>query len=114
MTKNKIVLVPFPFDDLSSVKVRPALCLTNPLGLHRHVIIAFITSHFPADLQETSVPISMDEQGFDKTGLKTNSSILLHRLTTISTAIILRELGELPSHIQSQVHSKLKRLFSLK
>ena len=32
MTKGKIVFVPFPFDDLSSTKVRPAVCLTNPIG----------------------------------------------------------------------------------
>jgi hypothetical protein len=31
MTKYKVVFVPFPFDDLSSSKVRPAVCLTKPL-----------------------------------------------------------------------------------
>jgi len=31
MTKGKVVLVPFPFDDLSATKVRPAVCLTNPI-----------------------------------------------------------------------------------
>ncbi len=41
MTKGKIVLVPFPFDDLTSEKVRPALCLTDLIGPHRHVIVAF-------------------------------------------------------------------------
>ncbi len=30
MNKGKVVLVPFPFDDLSSTKVRPAVCLTEP------------------------------------------------------------------------------------
>lgn len=32
MMKGKVVLVPFPFDDLSANKVRPAVCLTNPVG----------------------------------------------------------------------------------
>jgi len=40
VTKHKVVLVPFPFDDLSSSKVRPAVCLTNPIGPHRHVYTA--------------------------------------------------------------------------
>jgi len=30
MTRGKVVLVPFPFDDLSAAKVRPAVCLTDP------------------------------------------------------------------------------------
>lgn len=38
MTKGKIVLVPFPYDDLSTNKLRPALCLTNPVGGRRQVI----------------------------------------------------------------------------
>jgi hypothetical protein len=29
--------VPFPFDDLASSKVRPAVCLTDPVGPHRLV-----------------------------------------------------------------------------
>lgn len=32
MTKGKVVLVPFPFDDLMMAKVRPAVCLTEPIG----------------------------------------------------------------------------------
>jgi len=47
MMKGKLVLVPFPFDDLSTTKVRPAICLTYPIGPHRH---DWVTSgiHAPA------------------------------------------------------------------
>jgi len=37
MTRGKVVLVPFPFDNLSTTKVRPAVCLTDPIGPHRHI-----------------------------------------------------------------------------
>ena len=55
MIKNSIVLVPFPFDDLKSYKVRPALCLTSEIGNFDQIIIAFISSKvppiiFPSDL----------------------------------------------------------------
>jgi len=40
MTKGKVVLVPFPFDDLSAIKVRPAVCLTNQIGQYNHIIIS--------------------------------------------------------------------------
>jgi hypothetical protein len=41
-TKDKAVLVAFPFDKFSTSKVRPAVCLTEPIGPYRHVIFAFI------------------------------------------------------------------------
>lgn len=44
MIKNKIVLVPFPFDDFSKSKLRPALCLTNEIGEFEHIVIAFVSS----------------------------------------------------------------------
>lgn len=53
--RGRIVLVPFPFDNLSSSKVRPAVCLTEPIGQHRHVVLAFISSQIPADLFESDV-----------------------------------------------------------
>jgi len=42
--KNNIVLVPFPFDNLTGSKVRPAICLTNRITNYNHIVIAFITS----------------------------------------------------------------------
>jgi mRNA interferase MazF len=52
MIKNSIVLVPFPFDDFSGTKVRPALCLTSEIGKYHHIIIAFISSKMPDDINE--------------------------------------------------------------
>jgi len=57
MIKNTIVLVPFPFDDFSVTKVRPALCLTNEIGKYNHVIISFISSKIPDDLIESDIII---------------------------------------------------------
>lgn len=34
MLRGKVVLVSFPFDDFSTTKVRPAICLTKPIGTH--------------------------------------------------------------------------------
>ncbi len=59
MTKHKVVLVPFRFDDLSGDKLRPAVCLTNPLGPRRHVVLAFITSRIPDHRLATDVVIDM-------------------------------------------------------
>jgi mRNA interferase MazF len=46
--RYRVILVPFPFDDLSGSKVRPAVCLTEAVGIYRHIVLAFITSVVPA------------------------------------------------------------------
>lgn len=85
MTRGKIVLVPFPFDDLSATKVRPAVCLTNPIGPHHHVILAFITSRIPADLADTDLVLDVSQPDFASTGLRVTSALRLHRLMTVTT-----------------------------
>lgn len=67
MIKYKVVLVPFPFDDLSSSKVRPAVCLTDPIGPHRHVVLAFITSRIPASPLSTDFIIDSKDKAFSLT-----------------------------------------------
>jgi len=113
MTRYKIVLVPFPFDDLSSTKVRPALCLTEPMGKYRHVVLAFITSKVPAKPEESDLIIMSDSDGFEKSGLRVSSTLKLHRMMTATTSLIRRELGKLSESQQEMVKKKLKKLFDL-
>lgn len=112
-TKGKVVLVRFPFDDLSATKVRPAVCLTNPIGPYRHVVLAFITSQIPTNLLEADVVLHSNHANFSATGLRVSSALRLHRLMTVTTSLIRRELGELSPSIQSEVDNKLRRLFEL-
>jgi mRNA interferase MazF len=111
MTKHKVVLVPFPFDDLSSSKVRPAVCLTNPIGSHRHVILAFITRHVAPSPLATDLIIDASDRDFAATGLHVSSTLQLHRLMTVTTALIKRELGQLSPKMATEVDNRLRRLF---
>ena len=113
MLKGKIVLIPFPFDDLKATKVRPAVCLTNSIGPHHHVVLAFITSRIPDELSETDIILDSNGSGFKQTGLHVTSTIRLHRLMKVTTSLIRRELGELSPNILPEVDNKLVKLFSL-
>jgi mRNA interferase MazF len=113
VTRGRIVLVPFPFDDLSSSKVRPALCLTDPVGPHRHVVLAFITSRVPSEPDDTDLIVDPSKPEGKGTGLKVPSAIRLHRMMTLSTSVIRRELGTLPPALHPQVASKLANLFGI-
>jgi mRNA interferase MazF len=113
MIKGKVVLVPFPFDDLSSTKVRPAVCLTEPIGPHRHVVLAFISSDVAADILETDMVMDAAEPDFRSTGLRVSSVLRLHRLMTVTTSFIQRDLGILSPRVRAEVDRRLKKLFNL-
>jgi mRNA interferase MazF len=114
MVKGKVVLVQFPFDDFSSSKVRPAVCLTEPVGPHRHVVLAFISSQVPREFLETDLVLDAQRPDFKITGLMVTSTVRLHRLMTVTTSIIKRELGVIPEAILLEVNKRLMKLFGLK
>ncbi len=111
--KYKIVLVPFPFDDLSATKVRPAVCLTDEIKPHSHVVLAFITSRISASASATDFVIENSDADFATTGLKVSSTIRLHRLMTVTKSIVQRELGELSAAQQKEIDNRLRKLFNL-
>ena len=111
--RYRVVLVPFPFDDLSGSKVRPAVCLTDAVGPHRHVVLAFITSAVPPTLEPTDVLLDPSSVDFARAGLRVRSALRLHRMVTVSATIIQRQLGSLTPNLQAQVQQRLRALFGL-
>jgi mRNA interferase MazF len=107
MTRYKIVLVHFPFDDLSSTKVRPALCLTEPLGARRYVLVAFISSQVPSAIETTDFVVDDQDAEFAQTGLRVTSLVSLQRILSVPENLILRELGVLPESLRERVKAKL-------
>lgn len=111
--KYEIVLVPFPFDDLSSNKVRPAACLTDEIQPFGHIVLAFITSKVSANSSATDFTIDSQAADFVRTGLKVSSTIRLHRLMTISKNMVKRKLGNLSDRQQKEIEHRLRVLFDL-
>ena len=111
--RYSVVLVPFPFDDLSGNKVRPAVCLTDAVGAHRHVVITFITSSVPPSSEPTDVLIDPSSADFAITGLRSRSALRLHRMVTVSATIVKRQLGVLTPNLQAQVQQRLRTLLAL-
>lgn len=95
MIKNSIVLVPFPFDDFSSLKVRPALCFTSEIEKYHHVIIAFISSKVAPDLCGCDIIVHKNTEFWEGTGLATDSVIRLHKIVAVPRQLIKRKLGAL-------------------
>lgn len=108
--KWKIVLVPFPFTNLTAAKLRPALVIYES---ERDVVVAFISSKIPTRLSEADILVTKEKQGFKETGLKVDSVIKLDKVATILKDLILGELGELSENLREEVKEKLKRVLKL-
>ncbi|MSU55185.1 MAG: type II toxin-antitoxin system PemK/MazF family toxin [Candidatus Taylorbacteria bacterium] len=108
MRKGVIVLVPFPFTDLSGQKVRPALILFSSLK-GENCVVAFITSTQREKSYEFDVPVVFSKQN----GLVVDSIIKLDHLATLQKKIILGELGMVEAVFIKDVDKKLKILLGL-
>lgn len=108
--KGKIVLVPFPFTDMTDTKIRPALVLH--VG-KRDATVAFISSKVPNFADETEVFINAHGPSFDETGLKTTSVIKLDKITTIDKSLIYGELGEIDDDLKREINKKFSEIYRL-
>lgn len=106
------MLVPFPFTDLTSSKVRPAVIISpDPQG--DDIIIAFISSVVPKPVRETEFLLSASHPSFSSTGLKRDSVFKMDKLLTISNTLILRRLGCITPAIQKVLDNLLKKALGL-
>lgn len=87
--KGDIVVVPFPFSDLSQAKRRPALILTSLSG--NDVILAQITSQ----LNKDEYAIKISDSDFSTGSLKKISNVRPNRIFTADEHIVLYKIGTL-------------------
>src|SRR5712671_6753398 len=108
-----VVLVPFPFADLSGRKVRPAVIASaDPQG--SELILSFITSVLTnRSPRGAEVELLRSDPDFRVTGLKGDSLIRLDKLATLSTSIISRRLGAASTATQMKIAAGLRRALGL-
>lgn len=109
MSKGTIVLVPFPFTDLSGNKVRPCLVLHDQKN-GEDCIVSFISSIKNIRLSARDIRVKATKVN----GLKMDSAIKTDKIATLQKKIILGELGVLEPGILRAVDSSLKKIFGLR
>jgi len=87
--KGDVVVVTFPFSDLSTTKRRPAFVIANVSD--NELILAQITSRAFFD----SYSVKIEPNDFESGGLRTQSNIRANKLFTAETSIIMYRAGKL-------------------
>lgn len=105
-----VVLVNFPFTDLISSKVRPAVVIA---AKGEDVIILGIFSKIPEKIQESWFIVDETDDYFTKTGLKKKSIIKTEKIAVVHNSVIRKSLGALSLNVFAEIKTKLKKTLCL-
>ncbi len=105
MTKGDIVLITFPFTDLSGSKLRPAVILAET---SLDLTVCFITTQIGWQ-EKTDVSLTQN----DANGLRKHSLIRTSKIATLDRSLAKGLLGRLSSIEIADLNAKLKLLFQL-
>lgn len=108
--RGSVVLVRYPFTDLTGIKARPAVVLT-PDELMRKlddVLCLFISSSMPTDLLPTDFVLESSHPSFSTTGLRHRSVFRAHKLALLHKSLVLRVLGEMKEDLMDEIDQRLR------
>jgi mRNA interferase MazF len=110
-SQREIVLVPFPYSDLSSAKKRPVLIVSNnQYNAEYGDVVVVVISSVVRSGDEYSILLS--ELDLEYGILPEASTIKVHKLFTIDKNRIIKKFSLLKRDKFAQVYEALKALFS--
>lgn len=105
MQKGDIVLIIFPFTDLSGNKLRPALVVAQT---ELDITVLFITTQFKW-LEETDIILLPDNDN----GIKKQSLLRVSKIATLDRSLVKGRLGRVNSDVINSINTKLAEFFQL-
>lgn len=108
--QKDIVLLPFPYSDLSTSKKRPALILSNNKFNHKSsdLICCLITTN----PKQYKYSVSIEEKDVENGKLFFKSKIKPYRVFTIDSKIILKKLCQLKTGKFNETLENLYKIIS--
>lgn len=103
--KGDVVVLPFPFSNLTASKKRPALAVANLTG--DDIILCQITSE--ARMDEYSIKLTQSD--FKYGSLHITSMIRPNRLFTADKSIILYKIGSINDKKMKEVEERIINIF---
>jgi len=104
---GQIVLVPFPFTNLSGTKLRPVLMLRRTSARFDDWLVCMVSSQLHQAEPALDEVISTSDSDFSATGLKTSSVLRLSRLAVVDGRTIAGSLGTISPARLASIRQKL-------
>lgn len=108
--RGSVVLIRYPFTDLSGFKMRPAVIVMpdDLLAVLDDVLCAFVTTMIPDKALPTDLIVSISSSDFAATGLKQTSMIRAHKLALLHKSLVHSHLGKLDNQSLEKLNTCLK------
>ena len=106
MIIGTIVLIPFPFAELTNIKVPPAVVVSATRDKYQDLILCAVSSVIPANLMPFEIVLQPDKVN----NLRVPSIIKVDRIMTLKKEDVITALGFLSKAETELFRSKFKQL----
>lgn len=106
MKTGNIILVPFPFSELTNIKVRPAVVISTTKDKYEDVIVSAISSVIPDSLSANEIIIESNSVN----NLRVKSVLKVDRIVTIKKESVIAMIGSLSENELNLFKSVFKDL----
>lgn len=115
MTPGDVVLILFPFTDMSDTKVRPALVVSSATQLRQgpDAIFMAITANV-SNQKPTDFFLDQTHPEFSATGLKKPSVFRVEKIHCLEKKLAVRRLGTVGPGIRSEISSRVNAVLEFK
>jgi mRNA interferase MazF len=109
--RGDIILVHFPFTDLSSTKQRPALVVSSDAlnAVSEDVLVVAISSQVPARLAAEEFLIPSGDLA--ACGLPKPSIVRLAKLASLHRQLVIKRIGFMPEPVLRRILAQIRQMF---
>jgi len=114
VNKWDVVLLSFPFTDLSATKVRPAVVVSpdNYNQTSQHVVVVLVTTN-TSRRGAFDLLLEKSHPEFLQTGLRYDSAIRIDKVFTLNRRLIVKALGRFGPQLKGAVEKQLRLFLQL-
>lgn len=106
MKNGDIVLLPFPFAELTNRKVRPAVVVCETKDKYKDIVVCAVSSVVPTVPGQNEILLHPDKVN----NLRADSVIKVDRIVTVKRHDVITQIGKLDAANKAAFNNKFKQL----
>ena len=106
MKIGDIILIPFPYAELTKTKVRPAVVIAETIDKYKDLVVSSISSVVPTEISPREILLRPNGINI----LRANSIVKVDRIVTLKRADVIADLGKLSGKELTEFKSILNSL----